>query len=63
MEPKSYQIKRLRDKIGVGASVAHELLVLSGCDVELAAQCSRESKGLDQCKALIIDRRFRRLES
>lgn len=56
------KVKILRDRIGVGTSVASELLVLSGGDVDLAEQCSRESEGLDQCKAAIIDARFRRLE-
>lgn len=56
------KVKILRDRIGVGTSVASELLVLSGGDVDLAEQCSRESEGLDQCKAAIIDARFRKLE-
>ena len=55
-------VKDLRERIGVGLSVAHELLVLSGGDVDLAEECSRDSNGLDQCKAAIIDARFRRLE-
>lgn len=58
----SRDVKELRDRIGVGMSVAHELLVLSGGDVDLAEKCSRESSGLDQCKACIIDARFRRIE-
>lgn len=60
--PSNRNVKRLRDSLGVGASVAHELLVLSGDDVLLAEEASRESTGLDQCKANIIDKRFRRLE-
>ena len=55
-------VKELRDRIGVGNSVAHELLVLSGGDVDLAEECSKESRGLDQCKAAIIDARFKALE-
>lgn len=56
------KLKELRDRIGVGTCVAHELLVLSGGDVDLAESASRASNGLDQCKAKIIDERFRRLE-
>lgn len=55
-------VKDLRKRIGVGLSVAHELLVLSGGDVDLAERCSRHSDGLDQCKAEIIDARFEQLE-
>jgi translation elongation factor EF-Ts len=55
-------IKDLRERIGVGNGVANELLVLSGGDVDLAETCSRQADGLDQCKAAIIDARFRRLE-
>lgn len=54
--------KELSRRIGVGIGVASELLVLSGGDIDLAERCSREAGGLDQCKALIIDRRFKRLE-
>lgn len=57
------KIKKLKDQIGVGTSVADELLILSGGDVEMAARASRESPGLDQCKARILDQRFRNIES
>lgn len=56
------KVRELRERIGVGISVARELLVLSGGDVDLAEKCSREATGLDQCKAAIVDARFRRLE-
>lgn len=62
MQITSSMIKELRKRLGIGMSVAHELLVLSGGDVDLAEKCSRESPGLDQCKAAIINERFRRLE-
>lgn len=55
-------VKDLRERIGVGSCVANELLVLSGGDVDLAEECSLQADGLDQCKAAIIDARFRRLE-
>lgn len=56
------EVKELQQRIGVGSSVANELLVLAGGDIDLAAKCSKESSGLDQCKAAIIDRRFKRIE-
>jgi hypothetical protein len=56
------KVRELQRRIGVGVSVARELLVLSGGDVDLAEKCSRESTGLDQCKAAIVDARFKRLE-
>lgn len=62
MQVTSSMVKKLRKRLGIGVSVAHELLVLSGGDVDLAEKCSRESPGLDQCKAAIINERFRRLE-
>lgn len=55
-------IKDLRQRIGVGAGVAEELLVLAGGDIDLAETCSVESRGLDQCKAAIINERFEALE-
>ncbi len=56
------KVKELRERIGVGTSVASELLVLSGGDIDLAVKESRKAEGLDQCKAGIIDARFRRIE-
>ena len=52
----------LRRRINVGNVVARELLVLSGGDVDMAEAASKKSAGLDQCKAAIIDERFKRLE-
>ena len=57
------KINQLRKLIGVGRCVAEELLVLSGGDVDMAAECSRAARGLDQCKAAIINQRFRRIEA
>lgn len=56
------KVKELRKRIGVGHSVAHELLVLSGGDVEMAEAASKSSKGLDQAKAAIINARFTAIE-
>lgn len=58
----SEQIYDLQSRLGVSESVAHELLLLSGDDVDLAEQASKASKGLNQAKCLIINQRFRMLE-
>ena len=62
MEVKDEDVKELRRRLDVGPSVAHELLQLSGGDVDLAEWASLNSRGLDQCKALIIDCRLKNLE-
>lgn len=62
MEVSNRAIKELRERIDVSKSVAEELLILAGGDIELAVQASVESRGLTQCKANIIDKRFNRLE-
>lgn len=56
------KVKKLQAELDVSYSVADELLRLSGGDMSLAISTSRESQGLNQCKANIIDRRFKRLE-
>lgn len=56
------KVKEVRRRIGVGNGVASELLVLAGGDVELVVSASKKSGGLDQCKAAIIDGRFRTIE-
>lgn len=56
------KIADLRNRIGVGHSVAEELLILSGEDIELAEEASKASRGLDQCKAYIINTRLSELE-
>lgn len=56
------KVKEVRRRIGVGNGVASELLVLAGGDVELVVSASKKSGGLDQCKAAIIDGRFRAIE-
>ena len=62
MTTDKQKVKELQRRIGVGSSVAEELLVLSGGDLELAVKASAESRGLDQCKSAIIDGRFKKLE-
>ena len=56
------KVKEVRRRIGVGNGVASELLVLAGGNVELVVSASKKSGGLDQCKAAIIDGRFRAIE-
>lgn len=56
------ELKKIRDALGCGHQVASELLLLSGGDAELAIECSIASGSLAQCKAMIIDERFRNLE-
>jgi hypothetical protein len=56
------KIKELSANLSVSRSVARELLVLSGGDIAMAEQASKESYGLDQCKSSIINKRFTRLE-
>lgn len=58
----SNKVREVRRRIGVGNGVANELLVLAGGDVELVVRSSKKSAGLDQCKAAIIDGRFRAIE-
>lgn len=55
-------VNELRKRLDVGLSVASELIVLGGGDVDMVEESSLEATGLDQCKANIIDKRFRKLE-
>jgi hypothetical protein len=55
-------IAEVRAELGVGYTVADELLVLAGDDKEMTCECSLASPGLDQCKAAIINQRFSRIE-
>lgn len=57
------KVNQLRDRIGVGNSVATELLILGGEDIELVVEASIQSDGLDHCKARVIDERLRRIEN
>lgn len=55
-------ILEVRNELGIGNSVASELMRLAGGDKDLVIKSSLESDGLDQCKAKIIDGRFDKLE-
>lgn len=57
------KIADLCARINVKSGVASELLVLSGGDVDMAEACSKAARGLDQCKANIINERFSRIEA
>lgn len=49
--------------IHVGEQVATILLTLAGGDVNLVIESSQQANGLDQCKANIINKRFKEVES
>lgn len=53
-------IYEVSERLDVSVSVARELTLLGGGDVELIVECSNASRGLDECKARIIDARFRK---
>ena len=55
-------VQELKQRLNISESVASELLILAGDDVDLAEDCSRKSTGLNECKARIINERFRQLE-
>lgn len=57
------QVVELRRRIGVGNSVAIELLTLAGGDIDLAEKGSKMSQGLDQAKAAILNERISRIET
>ena len=57
------KVAELRRRIGVGNSVADELLTLAGGDIDLAEKGSKMSPGLDQAKAAILNERISRIES
>ena len=57
------KVRDLCDRIHVGHGVAHELLVLGGGDIDMVEACSKAAKGLDQCKALVLNERFSRIEA
>ena len=56
------KVSDLMDRIHVGENVASILLTLSGGDVDMVEYASVNARGLDQCKAAIIDARFRLIE-
>lgn len=56
------QVRELSERLGVSIGVCKELLLLSGGDMDLAERCSLREQGLNQCKARIINERFKKLE-
>ena len=59
----SKQAKHVADQIGCGDLLARDLLTLAGGDEDLVLSSSSEVMGIESVKALIIDGRFRKLES
>ena len=53
------QVQRVANKLNIGLHLAKELLIMAGGDEDLVINSSLESDGLDQCKARIIDGRFK----
>lgn len=57
------QVNYVSATLGITRQLAKELCILAGGDVDLVVECSRESNGLDHCKANIIDRRIDKCNS
>lgn len=55
-------IREVKDALGISASVANDLLILAGGDVDLVIESSEKSLGLGQAKAEIVNARFKRIE-
>lgn len=60
---KTKDIRMVCDMIHVGEQVATILLTLAGGDVNLVIESSQQANGLDQCKANIINKRFKEVET
>ena len=58
----SNKVVQLRRTLGISTSVARELLLLAGEDVDIVIQASEAASGLNECKARVIDLRFNKLE-
>lgn len=61
MADKRKTIEEIRKELEVSYSVALELCLLGGEDVDLIVECSDASRGLDECKARIVNERFNKL--
>lgn len=61
--PTEEEISKVKKgvKLDISDGVASELLTLSN-NVDLAIEASNASRGIDQCKAYIINKRFKRIE-
>jgi hypothetical protein len=54
---------RLKDAgIDIGPNMLRELVILAGGDDSLVLRCAMASKGVNECKARIIDGRFQTVE-
>ena len=47
---------------GVGTGVCRELLILADGDAKLVIKCSLVSRGINECKARIVDERFKSIQ-
>ena len=54
--------KALGKELGISPGVAQQLLILSGDDPVLVKQASRQSRGLGECQARILDTRIGQIE-
>lgn len=59
---KTNKINRIKEELGIGFSVANELCLLAGGDIDMVIEASDRSGSLSQCKAEIINKRFEKLE-
>lgn len=54
------QVASVSEELGITKHLAKELLIIAGGDTDMVIKCSRASDGLDQCRARILDARFRK---
>lgn len=47
---------------GVGTGVCRELFILADGDAGLVIECSLVSRGISECKARIVDARFKSIQ-
>lgn len=55
-------VLRVCDKLDITHQLAKELLILANGDESLVVECSRSAINVPECKALIIDKRLKRIE-
>lgn len=62
MDEFGKKVGEVADTLGISQHLARELVILAGGSVPMVITASRMSKGLDQCKARILDMRFCTIE-
>lgn len=60
--PMEMKINEVADQLDISKHLARELLILAGGDEEIVVDASLASRGLDQCKARILDMRLCTIE-